>query len=86
MSEEKPKQAPKQEAPKQEAPKEQSKEAAPKPVAPAAPAAEKKLKKINKMTLQELDKKLQDIKEKMGNFSSKYAMELLRRKKELSEQ
>ena len=60
-----------EEKPKQEAP-------APQAVAP------KKNKKINKMTLQEVDKKLEEIKEKMGSLSSKYALELLRRKTQLA--
>ena len=71
---EKPHEPPKEEKPKEEKPKEE--------VAPAA----KKRKKINRMTLKEIDKKLEEIKEKMGSFTSKYAIELLRRKKELTGQ
>ncbi len=76
---------PKEEKPKEEKPKtEKPKAEKPKEEKPAP--AEKKRKKINRMTLKEVDKKLEEIKEKMGNFTSKYAMELLKRKKELSGQ
>ncbi|MBN1406102.1 MAG: hypothetical protein JW946_06250 [Candidatus Omnitrophica bacterium] len=57
------------------------------PAAPAqqpAAAAAKKNKKINEMTLAELDKKIEDVKVKMGNLTSKYALELLKRKKEIT--
>lgn len=40
-------------------------------------------KKINKMNLDEVNKRLSDVKEKMGNLSSKYAQTLLARKEEL---
>ncbi len=84
--EEKPKvEKTKEEKPKEEKPKtEKPKAEKPKEEKPAP--AEKKRKKINRMTLKEVDKKLEEIKEKMGNFTSKYAMELLKRKKELSGQ
>ncbi len=66
-----------EEKPTQEAPKEApKKEAAPQEAA-------KKNKKLNKMTLKDMDKKLEEIKEKMGNLSSKYAKELLKAKKGL---
>jgi len=71
MAEEKPKEQPQQTA----APKEEA----------AAAGAKKKRKKINEMTLKDVDKKLDEVKEKMGNLSSKYAKDLLKRKKELSE-
>lgn len=37
-------------------------------------------KKINKMTLEEIEKKLEEIKTLMGGHSSRYARELLRRR------
>ncbi|MGQ9671589.1 MAG: hypothetical protein ACUVV5_00475 [Candidatus Aminicenantales bacterium] len=37
-------------------------------------------KKINKMTLEEIEKKLEEIKTSMGGHSSRYARELLRRR------
>ena len=87
--EEKPKEVSKEEKPK-ETPKEEKPKAEQKPEAKqeqksaaTAPPAEKKKKKINKMTLKEIDKKLQEINEKMGGMKSKYALELLKRKKEL---
>jgi len=40
-------------------------------------------KKINKMNLDEINKRLSDVKEKMGNLTSKYAQALLARKEEL---
>lgn len=76
--EEKPKEAPKEEkAPAEakvqaEAPAEAKKE-----------AQEKKKKKINRLTLKELDKKIQEVQSKMGNLSSSYALQLLKRKKQL---
>ncbi len=57
----------------------------PKQEAPQA-VAPKKNKKINKMTQKEIDKKLDEVKEKMGSLSSKYALELLRRKSQLAGQ
>ena len=56
--------------------------------APAGEAAagEKRNKKINEMTLKELDDKLKEVKEKMGCLKSSYAMELLRQKDILSAQ
>ena len=48
----------------------------------AAPA--KKLRKISQMTLQEIEKELVVVKEKMGGFQSRFARHLLARKKELS--
>lgn len=53
---------------------------------PAASSAEKKKrqKKINQMTAQELETAVQKTQEKMGGLTSRYARELLRRKKELN--
>lgn len=48
------------------------------------PAAPPKKKKINKMTLAEIDAKLEYVKEKMGGLNSKYAQQLLQRKKTLT--
>ena len=38
------------------------------------------LKKINKMSLAEIEAKLEDVKEKMGGWDSKYAQQLIKRK------
>ena len=43
-----------------------------------------KNKKINKMTLEELEKAIEKTKETMGGLSSKYAKELLERKEALA--
>ncbi|MBN3039379.1 MAG: hypothetical protein JW869_08200 [Candidatus Omnitrophica bacterium] len=60
--------------------------------APAAEAAppkeetqglEKKKKKINRLTLKELEKKINEVQEKMGSLSSSYARGLLRQKEQL---
>jgi hypothetical protein len=40
----------------------------------------KKGKKTNKLTLAEVEKKLEEVKSAQGGFSSRYAKELLRRK------
>jgi len=48
---------------------------------PEAPAGNKK---INEMTLKELDAKLAEVQEKQGGLTSKYARQLLRRKKVLA--
>jgi hypothetical protein len=40
----------------------------------------KRNKKINQMTLAEIEKKLEELKGSMGDYSSRYARELLRRK------
>lgn len=40
----------------------------------------KRNKKINQLTLAEIEKKLEEIKGSMGGYSSRYARELLRRK------
>ena len=41
-------------------------------------------KKINRLTLDEVEKELKVVKEKMGGFGSHYADHLLLRKKELT--
>jgi len=64
-------------------PKEPAKvEKPPKPEKPeAAPSASPaKKKKINKMTLSEIETKLEEVKGKMGGFDSKYAQQLILRK------
>ncbi len=50
--------------------------------APSAPPAKKK--KINKMTLAEIEAKLEDVKIKMGGLDSKYAQHLILRKNYLN--
>ncbi len=40
----------------------------------------KRNKKINRMTLAEIEKRLEEIERSMGGHSSRYARELLRRK------
>jgi hypothetical protein len=72
-----------QKPPEQKPPAE---EKAPEQKPPAEAAAEKKeekKKKINRMALKELEKKIQEVKEKMGSLSSSYARHLLSRKEEL---
>ncbi len=49
----------------------------------AKEAKEEKKKKINRFTLEELGKKIQEVKEKMGGLTSSYAQELLKRKEQL---
>lgn len=51
------------------------------PSTPASKAVAKK--KIGKMTLDEVEEKLQQVKGKMGGWSSKYAQELLKRRQVL---
>lgn len=57
--------------------------------APEAPGAEKKeeteakKKKINRLTLQEVEEKIKEVQEKMGGLSSAYAQQLLKRKEGL---
>jgi hypothetical protein len=46
--------------------------------------ASSKAKKINRMTLSEIDAKLEEVKSSQGGLASKYAQHLLRRKKALS--
>ena len=73
-----------------EKPKEEEKKAKPEPVkveevkpekpTPEAPPIPSKSKKINKMSLAEIEVKLEDVKEKMGGWDSKYAQQLIKRK------
>jgi hypothetical protein len=65
------------------------KKAAPKPEAPAAPAAPAaeagpRKKKINELSLAEIEARLAECKEKQGSLISKYARQLLARKKALT--
>ncbi len=46
----------------------------------AAAEGKKKNKKVKKMTLEEIEKKLQEVTEKQGGLTSLYARHLLRRK------
>jgi len=46
----------------------------------AEKSKENKNKKINKMSIEEIDKAISNTKEKMGSLTSKYAIELLRQK------
>lgn len=46
----------------------------------ASPEKKKKNKKVNEMTLEEIEKKLQDVQQTQGGLSSLYARHLLRRK------
>lgn len=50
----------------------------------AVEEAAPKTKKINGMTLKEIEAKLAEVKEKQGGLTSKYAKRLLLRKKTLS--
>ncbi|MGA2533232.1 MAG: hypothetical protein ABSG19_09360 [Candidatus Aminicenantales bacterium] len=56
-----------------------------KPAAPAAPAAESapRKKKMNELSPAEIDARLADCQEKQGGLVSKYARQLLARKKSL---
>jgi hypothetical protein len=62
------------------------KKAQAKPEAPAAPAAESapRRKKINELDLAEIDARLALCQEKQGSLASKYARQLLARKKVLT--
>jgi hypothetical protein len=64
----------------------QKREAKPAPEAQAEPAAESgpKRKKINRLSLAEIEARLAECKEKQGSLSSKYARQLLARKKVLA--
>jgi hypothetical protein len=76
--EEKKPEAKKEEAPaKAQPPKEGAK--------PEPEAAPKKAKKINRLTLKELEKRIQLVQEKMGSLTSHYAQQLLKRKEQLFE-
>lgn len=48
-----------------------------------APSEPKKKKKINKLTLEEVEEKLKSTEVTMGGHSSKYAQHLLQRREEL---
>jgi len=52
--------------------------------AQAAGNASPKTNKINRMSLSEIEAKLAEVKEKQGGLTSKYAKQLLLRKKVLS--
>jgi|GEM_PF-811642 len=89
--EEAPKEEVKPEAPKEET-KAEKKTEEPKAEAPKEEAAkpetgegkEKKRKKINLMSLKEIEAKLKSVKEKMGNLKSRYAQQLFKQKDILS--
>lgn len=49
-------------------------------VGQTASEKKKKNKKVNKMTLEEIDKKLQEVQQAQGGLTSLYARHLLRRK------
>lgn len=51
---------------------------------PSKPHPAKRRKKISRMTLDELEKELKAVQEKMGGFRSDFAQHLLARKKELT--
>ncbi len=70
--------------PEEKAPIEEKKEE--KPEVPAEPPAAQPSpkKKINQMTLEEIEAKLKDVQEQMGGLESKYAQQLLLRKKLLT--
>jgi len=67
---------PKKEAPKKEVPKEEAQ-------APSGEKKNKKNKKINQMTLAEIEAKLGEIKQAQGGLASSYARQLMRRKRAL---
>jgi len=82
MTEEK--ETPKEEKPKEEkAPAEAKPQAG--PVAQEKKEAGQKKKKINRLTLKELEKKIEEVRQKMGGLNSFYAQQLLKRKKQLIE-
>lgn len=64
----------KAEAAKEAKPEEQKEKTAP---------GEKKKKKINRLSLKELEKKLKETEQKMGSLTSSYAQQLLKRKAQL---
>lgn len=70
--------APEQKAPEQKAPEQKA------PPAEQPKTDSKRSKKINLMTLPELEKKLEEVKVKMGGLSSGYAQQLLKRKEQLA--
>lgn len=50
----------------------------------ASAPAEEKRKKVTQMSLREVEQELKTVKEKMGGFCSRYAQDLLQRKKVLA--
>ncbi len=60
------------------------KKAETKPEAPAEAAAGPKRKKINTLSMAEIDAHLAECQEKQGGLASKYARQLLARKKALA--
>lgn len=56
---------------------------APSPAAPESPASPRR-KKIKSLTLAEIEEKIAQVKEKQGGFTSRYARQLLHRKKILT--
>ena len=50
-----------------------------------AAGAEKKIRKVSRMSLAEVESTLKSVKEKMGDFHSSFARHLLARRSELSE-
>ena len=82
MPEEQKKEEKKEEKKEQEkAPEEKST-----PQAPAADKKEtaaKKKRKINRLTLKEVEKRIQDVQEKMGSLTSRYGQQLLKQKEKL---
>ena len=82
----KPEEEIKEEAPKEAAPAPEAEKPADKPVdPPKEEEGTKKRKKINLMSLKEIDEKLKQVKEKMGNLESTYASQLLKQKSILGE-
>jgi hypothetical protein len=76
-------------APKPPKPPKETKKEAPKPEAGAAASVDSEKsgpanKKINKMTLAEIEAKLNDVKISQGGLSSRYARQLIHRKKALT--
>ena len=82
MAEEKEKANPEQARKEEKAPA-QGKPQAEAPVEEKKEAQEKKKKKINRLTLEELERKIQEVQSKMGGLSSSYALQLLKRKERL---
>ncbi|MDD5504335.1 MAG: hypothetical protein PHV77_03350 [Candidatus Omnitrophica bacterium] len=72
----------KQKAPDAPVPAETTVKAQPAPAADGAKQEEpsKKNKKINQMSLKEIDAKIKDAQEKMGSLKSRYARQLLKQK------
>jgi hypothetical protein len=79
--------AEKKDAAKAPKPVKEAKKEAPEPAAAAAPEPEKSgsgNKKINKMTLPEIEAKLNELKTSQGGLRSRYARQLVLRKKILT--